>query len=287
MQVSDFQRIGPFGRRGKRPPDHQHVSSSPSKIPYGGFSPVRLQTGRPRQPSGASPSLSASSAYARFRLPYMPRKSCPPPRDHVAECSLRSAQLFRCGPSAGQAALRLGTGRASPEALGSPAGYVVPQCHRLLCPHLRLCPPTTGLSSSSRWPLGGRLRPSSADRGSPLSSACLFLPCHLLYPDEPRDCIRLLLHRGQWPSPHRHGFGTRSCARSGLNAHGVTRLSKDRLTLRPGRLLALLRQGRLRSSFRLRGRPQRGVEYDYIGTQPTPMARLSLARHAAPWAARR
>ncbi len=29
----------------------QHVSSSLSKIPYGGFSPVRLQTGSPRQPS--------------------------------------------------------------------------------------------------------------------------------------------------------------------------------------------------------------------------------------------
>jgi len=30
-----------------------HVSSSPSKIPYGGFSPVRLQAGRRRQPSPA------------------------------------------------------------------------------------------------------------------------------------------------------------------------------------------------------------------------------------------
>ncbi len=29
----------------------QHVSSSLSKIPYGGFSPVRLQTGSPRRPS--------------------------------------------------------------------------------------------------------------------------------------------------------------------------------------------------------------------------------------------
>src|SRR3990172_11083410 len=34
--------------------DHRsihHVSCSPSKIPYGGFSPVRLQTGIQRQPS--------------------------------------------------------------------------------------------------------------------------------------------------------------------------------------------------------------------------------------------
>ncbi len=32
MQVSDFRRVRPFGLRGKWPPDHQHVSSSPSEI---------------------------------------------------------------------------------------------------------------------------------------------------------------------------------------------------------------------------------------------------------------
>ena len=42
-----FRCISPFGRRGKEPPDPAYVSFSPSKIPYGGFSPVRLQTGLP------------------------------------------------------------------------------------------------------------------------------------------------------------------------------------------------------------------------------------------------
>jgi len=39
----------------------QHVSSSLSKIPYGGFSPVRLQTGSPRRPSS---SIARSYLYA-------------------------------------------------------------------------------------------------------------------------------------------------------------------------------------------------------------------------------
>jgi len=39
----------------------QHVSSSLSKIPYGGFSPVRLQTGSPRRPSS---SITRSYLYA-------------------------------------------------------------------------------------------------------------------------------------------------------------------------------------------------------------------------------
>src|SRR5581483_10457526 len=40
-----FRCIRPFELCGKEPPDLAYVSSSPSKIPYGGFSPVRLQTG--------------------------------------------------------------------------------------------------------------------------------------------------------------------------------------------------------------------------------------------------
>jgi hypothetical protein len=44
-QVNGFQGIRPFELRGKRPSDQHFVSSAPSKIPYGGFSPVRLQAG--------------------------------------------------------------------------------------------------------------------------------------------------------------------------------------------------------------------------------------------------
>ena len=62
VQVSDFRGVRPFGLRGKWPSDHQHVSSSLSKIPYSGFSPVRLQTGIQPRPSSTMPSLSARPA---------------------------------------------------------------------------------------------------------------------------------------------------------------------------------------------------------------------------------
>jgi hypothetical protein len=41
----------------KRHQTVHHVSCSPSKIPYGGFSPVRLQTGLPRRPSRPFPQV--------------------------------------------------------------------------------------------------------------------------------------------------------------------------------------------------------------------------------------
>jgi hypothetical protein len=47
--ASDVDR--PFGLRGKWPSVHSGVSSAPSKIPYGGFSPVRLQAGCQMRPS--------------------------------------------------------------------------------------------------------------------------------------------------------------------------------------------------------------------------------------------
>jgi hypothetical protein len=46
------------------------VSCSPSKIPYGGFSPVRLQTGIQRRPS---PTTGLDSAKASATIPYGPK----------------------------------------------------------------------------------------------------------------------------------------------------------------------------------------------------------------------
>ena len=54
--VSALSGFGAYGHQALH-----HVSFSPSKIPYGGFSPVRLQTGSRPQPS---PSLTRS-AYMR------------------------------------------------------------------------------------------------------------------------------------------------------------------------------------------------------------------------------
>ena len=53
----------------------------------------------------------------------------------------------------------------------------------------------------------------------------------------------------------------------------------------PVELIALHRQGRLRSSFHRIESPPSDVEYIYAGKQPIPAAGLSPARHAALWAA--
>ncbi len=51
FRMSGFRCIRPFGLRGIRPSIHPPVSPAPSKIPYGGFSPVRLQMSLTDQPS--------------------------------------------------------------------------------------------------------------------------------------------------------------------------------------------------------------------------------------------
>jgi hypothetical protein len=96
----------------------QHVSSSLSKIPYGGFSPVRLQTGSPRRPSS---SISCSYLYAVLVRPSDPDSH----HWHL--------QRIVCHRT------------SRPEALGSPAGCVVPLGQRLLWPHLRLWSPPADL----------------------------------------------------------------------------------------------------------------------------------------------
>ncbi len=58
----------------------QHVSSSPSKIPYVGFSPIRLQTGIQPQPSPGRHSLSARPTYTYPAQTYMRLKLLPQKR---------------------------------------------------------------------------------------------------------------------------------------------------------------------------------------------------------------
>ena len=104
---------------------HPRVSSSPSKIPYGGFSPVRLQTGLPqRRSSSPSRALSARPAFVPVRPTYTP-----PPALHRTPVAL-----------AGMYSGAISQDVASPEALGSPAGSAVPPGLRLLRPHVRLSP---------------------------------------------------------------------------------------------------------------------------------------------------
>ena len=71
----------------------QYVSSSPSKIPYVGFSPIRLQTGIRPQPSSMRGGLSARPASTRHTQTYMWPKLPPQKRDIPQPCS----RFFRNG----------------------------------------------------------------------------------------------------------------------------------------------------------------------------------------------
>ena len=119
------------------------VSSAPSKIPYGGFSPVRLQMDRQWRPSTTSQGLSAvhirpmTPPYTppQFLLPEVrdPRRDFPvlEPLGSMWHDSRQSEHIH-------------------PEALGSPSGCIVPTGRRLLRPHPRLWTPPRRL-----WIRGG------------------------------------------------------------------------------------------------------------------------------------
>jgi len=250
----------------------QHVSSSPSKIPYGGFSPVRLQAGL--QPRSSLPGV-ALKREARIR---------------VTATSIYAAKAEASAPNnpeKGQAptwgVAGLGTTAASPEALGSPAGYAIPQGPRLLWPHPSLSRPSAGLFPSSGWSLPYGLVWAGRER-FPTFLRLSVPPCHLPYPGVPDGCIWLLLRRPPWPSPSWHRLGSRWPTRSGSGVGGVTRLQSSLHAA--ARWIARSSPARaFTPELAPPGSPLEDVGYDYAGKQPTPAAGLSPARHAAPWAA--
>ena len=113
------------------------VSLSPSKIPYGGFSPVRLQMGRQARPSSPHDL-------------YVPQATV---FDSIALSSISTSRR----PMA-----------SHPEALRSATGCVVPSPQPLLWPHLRLSSPPVDLCFR-RQVFASRL----TTRGSPLLSTCV------------------------------------------------------------------------------------------------------------------
>ena len=145
------------------------VSSAPSKIPYGGFSPVRLQTRAAPQPP--------SQACQRLLIDHGCRYLVPP-------------RLFRNRPC-GQAAPR--TSDHDHES----SGPWLP--NRLYCPasSVLTMATSTPLSAAQRlmdYSVELRVRPASR-RGSPIYSPSPFTPCRHPYPGGPSDCSRRCLHR--------------------------------------------------------------------------------------------
>jgi hypothetical protein len=134
------------------------VSSAPSKIPYGGFSPVRLQ---------ASLSM-ATFAYLRFIR-------------HLSGGLVSGVVPWQSSRAPVHILLR-----TRPMALGSPAGFVVPQDRRLLWPYPSFCSLPFGLVFMSAWPFGA-LAP--ACRRSPIYSASPLAACRHHYSGGSSRCL--------------------------------------------------------------------------------------------------
>jgi hypothetical protein len=168
--------------------NHQRQSTcvfpSPSKIPYGGFSPVRLQTEIQPPPSMTRPDLSAARIRPAARLigGYSPGDQQTRPTKGLAVEG--SGAPDPSGTSAGS------TGRSRPEALGSPAGYAVPPDPRLLWPHPSLSPSSTHL-----WIRGWLLQPMGLHRAEgerfPNLLPVSVPSCRPPYPGGPDGCLWL------------------------------------------------------------------------------------------------
>ncbi len=129
--VSDFVANG-----------HQIIpndSCSPSKIPYGGFSPVRLQTGFQPRSSSTRPELKHMTRVPSDQADlYATKVQVSPP---IVSEALSLPRHFSGAANHGP---------SRPEALGSPESYAVSPDHRLLWPHPKLSVPPASLSASSR-----------------------------------------------------------------------------------------------------------------------------------------
>ena len=242
MQVSDFRCIRPFGLGGKRSPDHQHVSSSLSKIPYGGFSPVRLQTGFQPRPSLNMLSLSARPAFTLTRPTYTRLKSPSPKRALFRNGTFVQAELPRSSfnyPVQRSLAPRR-------VVLSRPifAYYDLIRASRPLLPVYALS--SRSLPYGLVW-AGNEKVPNLI---------CLSFP--IVPSSVPRrlgDCLRLFLHRLRWPSPSSQKVGARLSTLGRFLRGSCNEAAKFTSCYGPMESLALLRQGHLLSSFHLLGHP--------------------------------
>jgi hypothetical protein len=135
-----------------------HVSFSPSKIPYGGFSPVRLQT-------------ELAPGHLRCLAAYRPAAVLWALPGVAPQGNRRTESACGQGPS----------GPFGPEALGSASGCSVPLRHRLLWPH----PSFSALPASLWFSLSGLCLFTARAEKVPDLSCVSVDPCRLPYPGGP------------------------------------------------------------------------------------------------------
>ena len=129
------------------------------------------------------------------------------------------------------------------------------------------CPAGSSLTMTSSEPLFPShrlmyfrrvLAPRSAqgwEREGPQFTLRVFSLVPSSVPRWPDDCLRLLLHRPLWPSPSSQKVGVRLSTLAGSLPGLRNEAAKFASCYGPMRWLALLRQGRLLSSFHLLGHP--------------------------------
>jgi hypothetical protein len=221
------------------------VSSTPSKIPYGGFSPVRLQTGIHQRPSHAG--LYAGKAGTSESFGHSRGMSADPSCPALPSRGPWLASGLFC-PAGSSLTM------ASSEPLASN-----------LAPYFLRLPSFPGASGSPLLSAPLSSRAISRTPADQTGARGCFFPV--------RSSLRQL----------RNGSASAHPCLSSALAGRVTRLTSS-LTLRPDWLLARRRPGLLRSSFRPVAHTNRTSNIT-TRQQPITAAGLSPARDAALWAA--
>ena len=247
MLTTPVQRITGTCTRGTR------VSSSPSKIPYGEFSPVRLQTGIPPRPSPARSGSSQHSAPAYTRRKFVSRKRVSSRSGTCVQAALPSSD--RTLPSRGP---WLASG------LYCPAGS-----------SLTMTSSETLAASGPTYAFAVRccLRREVPQFTLPV---CLSVP-----PSVPRQTERLHLAVTSSPAlafPISVEGRHLQTPRVPVPAWPCNEAAKFTLGYGPEELLARHRPGRLRSSLRLLESPPEGVEYNYAGKSANSRGRTCTGK---------
>jgi len=160
------------------------VSSAPSKIPYGGVSPVRLQTRLTPRPSSRACQRPLIGRHCRYLSP---------------RCWVRHGSCDQSAPKTSDHD-RESSGPWLPHRLCCPAGSSLT---------MATSAPLSAIRRLMDYSVGRRFQPASR-RGSPIYSANPFTPCRRPYSGGSRDCLRRCLHRGCCLRHFRTGSATTS-----------------------------------------------------------------------------
>ena len=256
MLTTPVQRITGTCTRGTR------VSSSPSKIPYGGFSPVRLQTGIPPRPSS-------------------PRSGC----------NLHSAETYTQLKSRSRRRALIRS-RTCVQAALTPSDRTLPSRGPWLASGL-CCPAGSSLTMTSSETLGSSAPTYDfADRSNlgrevpQFTLPVCFLRAVFRTPADRTTALGCSFI-ARCGLPHLCSGSASTSPRVPVPAWLCNEAAKFALCYGPEELLALHRPGRLRSSFHLQSRLTKASNITTRVNQPIPAAGLAPARQAALWAANR